>query len=627
MPITIGSNIASLTAQRRLAEGTSQLSKTYERLSSGQRINRAADDAAGLAISESLKSDRRVFNQGVRNFNDGISLLNIADGAIENLSNIVIRLKELAEQSANGTYSTTQRSAIDKEAQALSKEYTRIARSTTFNGRNLFDYSTVDLRLQGGFGLNGGITSSLGGAIGNGSFQTAKSYDGVGNGLDDAEGITDMKFGDLNGDGVLDQITAEAIYGANGGQIAIRFGNGDGSFANASTYSISSVITSSFAIGDINSDGKDDIVAISGNSYASVLLNRGNGTFSYGATFSVTGGESRSTELVDINNDNNLDFVSLGGSGVEVRLGTGNGTFGNRSTYFGLTGDMKIGDLNNDGNLDFITVGSAGRAIISNGRGDGTFSTGVTYLMDTGTTYALELSDVNSDGYLDMIAAGSNLSVRLGSASGTFGNSITSTISGGGLDLAAADLNGDGFADLALSRNSSVSEIRLGNGNGTFTFAASYSTEPTIGLGNSTPIVVFGDLNGDGVYDLGTAGLYQSSIRLATTSSGVSSLLNFSLASKNQSLDALDQFSKALDRIASQRGQIGAYQSRVQVGINNLQASSENYAAAESRIKDADIAHESSQLLRLNILQQAASSVLGQANLQPQLALRLLGGA
>lgn len=97
----------------------------------------------------------------------------------------------------------------------------------------------------------------------------------------------------------------------------------------------------------------------------------------------------------------------------------------------------------------------------------------------------------------------------------------------------------------------------------------------------------------------------------------------FSLQTKNDSLSALTQFSKSLDRLSSQRGQIEAFQSRIQVGINNLQSASANYAAAESRIRDADIAAESSNLTRLKILQQAATSVLGQANLQPQLALTL----
>jgi len=120
MTIRIGSNIASLTAQRRLGEADSALSKTFERLSSGQRINRASDDAAGLAIADDLKAKGRIYTQGIRNGNDGISLLNIADSAIDALTGVVTRIRELSEQSANGTYSNQQRAALDAEAQALS---------------------------------------------------------------------------------------------------------------------------------------------------------------------------------------------------------------------------------------------------------------------------------------------------------------------------------------------------------------------------------------------------------------------------------------------------------------------------------------------------------------------------
>ena len=104
MAIRIGSNISSLTAQRQLANSTSSLSTVFERLSSGSRINKAADDAAGLAIAETLNAKSRVYTRGVQNINDGISVVSIADAAIGALSDITTRIVELAEQSANGTY-------------------------------------------------------------------------------------------------------------------------------------------------------------------------------------------------------------------------------------------------------------------------------------------------------------------------------------------------------------------------------------------------------------------------------------------------------------------------------------------------------------------------------------------
>ena len=99
--IRLNSNIPSLTTQRRLGQSTRDVNQSFERLSSGLRINRAVDDAAGLAIASALDTDAKVYATGIRNLNDGLSLLNIADGAITELSNITIRIRELSEQAAN----------------------------------------------------------------------------------------------------------------------------------------------------------------------------------------------------------------------------------------------------------------------------------------------------------------------------------------------------------------------------------------------------------------------------------------------------------------------------------------------------------------------------------------------
>ena len=156
MPITINSNIASLQAQRRLGIASESLNATYERLSSGQRINKASDDAAGLAIADSLRADQRVAQVAVRNANDGISTVAIADGALSEIGNVLSRLAELSEQSANGTFSTTQRSALQNEFSALGSEVERIAVTTKFNGVNLLSGGNA-IVLQVGF--NSGSTS------------------------------------------------------------------------------------------------------------------------------------------------------------------------------------------------------------------------------------------------------------------------------------------------------------------------------------------------------------------------------------------------------------------------------------------------------------------------------------
>lgn len=158
MPITLGSNIVSLQAQRRLSTASDALAKTYERLSSGQRINRASDDAAGLAIADSLKASARIATVAVRNANDGISTIAIADSALNEVGNVLTRLAELAEQSANGVFSSTQRSALQNEFTALGSEVERIAVTTEFNGVKLLSGGS-ELVLQIGF--TSGSTSRI----------------------------------------------------------------------------------------------------------------------------------------------------------------------------------------------------------------------------------------------------------------------------------------------------------------------------------------------------------------------------------------------------------------------------------------------------------------------------------
>jgi flagellin len=150
MAITIGSNISSLQAQRRLAVTSEALNGTFLKLSSGQRINKASDDAAGLAIADALRANIRVSQVAVRNANDGISSIGIADASLGDIGNVLSRLAELAEQSSNGTFSVTQRSALSNEFVALSSEIERIAATTEFNGVKLLSGNS-NLVLQVGF--------------------------------------------------------------------------------------------------------------------------------------------------------------------------------------------------------------------------------------------------------------------------------------------------------------------------------------------------------------------------------------------------------------------------------------------------------------------------------------------
>lgn len=139
MSLVINHNLMAMNASRNLASAYNSLSTSTSRLSSGLRINSAADDAAGLAIRELMRADIASLNQGVRNANDAISMIQTADGALQVIDEKLIRMKELAEQAATGTYTSDQRLIIDSEYQAMASEITRIANATDFNGIHLLN--------------------------------------------------------------------------------------------------------------------------------------------------------------------------------------------------------------------------------------------------------------------------------------------------------------------------------------------------------------------------------------------------------------------------------------------------------------------------------------------------------
>jgi len=158
MGLSLSSNIASLKAQRQLALTTQRLGTSFERLSSGLRINRASDDSAGLALADELRADARVATVALRNANDGISITSVADTALDEIGTILTRMAELATQSANGAYTNTQRSALSSEFLALGSEIDRIAQTTTFNGLSLLSNSG-SLSIQ--VGLTGASNSVI----------------------------------------------------------------------------------------------------------------------------------------------------------------------------------------------------------------------------------------------------------------------------------------------------------------------------------------------------------------------------------------------------------------------------------------------------------------------------------
>ena len=157
MGLRVNTNVTSINAQRNLSAVTGRLSDNFRRLSTGLRISTAADDAAGLAISERLRSQVRSIEQAKRNANDGISFVQTAEGALNEVSSILTRLRELAIQSSNGSVSDQDKSTLDEEFQSLVNEVNRIGRSTEFSGIKLLDGSSSSVSFQVGFGTTAGI--------------------------------------------------------------------------------------------------------------------------------------------------------------------------------------------------------------------------------------------------------------------------------------------------------------------------------------------------------------------------------------------------------------------------------------------------------------------------------------
>lgn len=612
--ITLNSNLASLNAQRRLASSSKGLSDTFVRLSSGLRINRASDDAAGLSISESLNADKRVLAQGVRNLNDGISLLSIADAAVAELSTITIRLSELAEQSATGSLSNVQRSALDEEAQALREEYFRIVQTTEFNGEKLFDGNLTELRLQAGYGSEGAIVSGLGGKIGTGEFGEVISHD--------AENPADVfESTDFDGDGIADFVTANDSTDV----VTVEFGIGDGTFRFGYTFS-DFTNPRDITIADINSDGSMDILVVdSSDDTVSSIINNGDGSFSDPSVVASPNGVF-AIASGDMNNDGNVDFVSVSSAsdGMDVFLGDGSGGF-TQSAFFAVGDpprDVFLNDQDGDGYLDIVT-GTADRFVTGLSDGNG----GYTYV-ESGTfsqVQSIASGDFNGDGILDLVGNQIDfglLSIRLGRTDGTYKQSQAFNFTSQTRSIASGDFNGDGYEDFAVELGL-LNEVHIYDGAGDGTFTAGSSFE----LDGPSYRMLPADFNSDGVLDLllSDPGDDELDVRLGLTTQGIAPLLAFSLGTQAGARQALPVFQQKLDQLAEQRGQIGAYEARIGAALATTKTTQENYTSAQSRITDADVAEEAARLVRQQILQQAGVAVLSQANQGPALALQLLG--
>ncbi len=624
MTVRIGSNSSVLGILRSLSQNTKGLSNVYERLSSGQRINRASDDAAGLSIADNLNAKSRVFGQAIRNINDGASLINIAEGALGQLSTIVIRQRELAEQAANGTYSTTQRFALQKESDALVKEYNRIVQSTSFNGQYILDGTDDLVRIQQGYGVEQSTLLGIGQQVGTAAGAGTVNSTGVNV---TATGFTDVGgrvIGDINNDGFLD------IVGSNGGnQVTAALGRGDGTFAPTAVQSNgSNILNAGFAgLADINNDGNLDLLAVGNDGRLNYAIGNGSGGFSGGGQFSsaVSGYVGGDRTVKDLNGDGIADVIgSDSGNGtIFYWYGRGDGTFQDRVTMAGGASQtsFEVGDVNNDGRLDIVGAQSG----VYTQQADGTFSRTAFTL---GVNASVRLGDVDNDGNLDIAnLTGANIvQLRIGNGNGTFQSAQTLNFAWILDQLELRDINDDGNLDFIGGRYNTSSGAALGNGRGSFTTLWSNSSP----IGGANARLLFGDFNSDGVEDIvsSTSGLSSNDdlYFLDADASGrrANFIERYDLTSVTGAREALTTTQTQLRRISLEVAALGAAQSRMTASLATLEATRENLEAARSRILDVDVAGETAELTRRNILTQFGASILAQAKLEPQLAIKLL---
>ncbi len=590
MSLVINHNIMAMTAARNLSNIYNRLGNSVSRLSSGLRVNSAADDAAGLAIRELMRADIAVLNQGIRNASDAISMIQTAEGAMSVIDEKLIRMKELAEQASTGTYTTAQREIMNSEYQAMAAEIDRIANATDFNGVKLLDGSMVQSHAGSGMKIHFGTGNDA-----------AEDYYYVSVGDMRATLETGLRVGNSDDRDTLRTKTLNAASqtaalgddaSSTDGLFGIRFTEDFNEEApGAATWNIYGYVdvdASRDSIADIveeinagtQATGTLTATALSATTTASDYVGAQSLTVN-GFIFTFTSGGADAFDSV--NKTGNIALTSIGAAnrvGIEVAgylnshastIGVHTATTGAAVSLFAYEGGA---DGNSINTVSGTTAFVPGQAVLAGGG-------------ETPLTASAFYDEVNEEWELQiqMNHGGEKYQVQIFSlATGTTGDvSIPSLV--GGL-ITGTSMNGTGGSD----------NIYGVMPNGDAAFLASYGSVDEVSEWGQPQ-------NGSGTTEWAGADILTQSAAQA-------------------SLDAMDG---AINKKDTARANLGAIQNRLENTITNLQIQAENLQAAESRISDVDVATEMTEFTRNNILAQAATAMLAQANSLPQLALQLLG--
>lgn len=558
----INHNIAALNTYSRLSSATSAQARSLEKLSSGQRINRAGDDAAGLAISEKMRAQIRGLNQASRNAQDGISMIQTAEGALNETHSILQRMRELAVQAANATYTDSDRSEIQKEVNQLSSEINRISGTTEFNKQVLLDG-----------GMAAGAVKGASSAI------TAAGTDGV---AASAQYVFNV---------VLTAGCAITLETASGTHTTI----------------IAAACTD--ALGCTTIAGSVREVALAINQGYSCLWE----ATAVGNTLTIKQTASNmfcSTVALCVGS-----ACAYHACMVKTTLATGALACAQHQRITFTKEAIKEGLV--------IEVGSCSVGLWNSNSGtyadaaDAAYQLGVDCVMDIRCTGG-EVMCVK-----DFISCNNGILYC-----------TTFTGSGAGTTLCVKDDNVLEVISCVKVVNAEETVAKLSAGQGT---AAGENQGVSLQIGANTGqsfSATFGNMTGTGLKvtslaasqalttSNGTVAYFRAEIEVENN--GVNNEFALDVSTTTRASAAITAIDDAVLSVSTERSKLGAYQNRLEHTIANLDTSGENLTAAESRIRDVDMAKEMMEFTKNNILNQAATAMLAQANQQPQGVLQLL---
>ncbi|KQM61789.1 flagellin protein FlaA [Sphingomonas sp. Leaf16] len=657
----IGSNIGSLRAANASSAANDALKASMERLSTGKRINSAKDDAAGLAIASRMTSQIKTMAVAARNANDGISMAQTAEGALGEVTNMLQRMKELAGQAANGTLGASERKSLQSEVGQLTAQINDISTKTNFNGINLLDGTVKSVNLQ--TGAQSGQTTSV--ALANTS-ATALGLNGyrvegqatTGRISSATVAVTDIQLNGKNALGTaLTTATAEtaaASINANTGQTGVSatayntLSGGpiaSGGVTSATGFSIAvgggTAVNITGANGQelvdkinrdvggisaqLDSEGKIVLSNDTGKTIVIAGADAGKAGFTAGTYGGFVALNSSNGQPIDIKRGTTGDATDLAGLGL-------NETTSNNSIKGSSAGAGAL-TTSDDVKINGVAVGVSNDASAASKAAAINATSGQSGVTATATTKATVKLDAA------LLVAGNDLSINgavvaLSDSDGTTGMSmsdVVKNINSAGISGLVASSDADG--NLILT-SSTGNDITLKDGPTAAGAGMVLSMQGDDG-GASTGTIAAGltlrgrvELKSDTGAEVRVEGSAASLLKVGLAAQGgakdmIGGALNVSTqANASVAMTAID---KALDKVSSIRGDLGAVQNRLQVTVNNLTTTSSNLQEARSRIEDTDFSSESTALAKAQILGQASTAMLAQANQSQQGVLKLLG--